>query len=302
MEREMTGTADDVEAWRQRIGRVGVWLSGAARGAVEAATTVQRLGYRALWIGGSNRDAGAFADLGAFLGATGGLVVATGIADIWAWDPAALEGTVAALDSAHPGRFLLGLGVSHPQTVAGYRRPLSAMRDFLDGLDRAAAAGGRRPPFRVLAALRQKMLELSRDRAGGAHPYFTTPQHTAFARRVLGAAPLLAPEQAVVLETDPVQARAIARRYMETPYLSLTNYLSSLRELGFGERDFAGGGSDRLVDAIVAWGSPDAIAARVREHLEAGADHVAIQPLDEERGLALDQLRSLAPALLDAGG
>jgi probable F420-dependent oxidoreductase len=300
MDSTNTTMTEGIDVWRQRLGRAGVWLPGRARrdrAQLEAvAAELEGLGYRALWVGGGNPDREALADLAALLGRSQQLVVATGIANIWAWDPASLHEATSAIDEAHPGRFLLGLGVSHPALVAAYRRPLAAMRDFLDRLDRMAETAGRRPLFRVTAALRQRMLELARDRSDGAHPYFTPPSHTAIARRVLGQDPLLAPEQAVLLEADPVRARATARGYMSL-YLALPNYVANLRELGFGDEDFADGGSDRLVDAIVAWGDVEAVAGRVREHLDAGADHVAIQPLGEEPDLGLEQLRRLAPAV-----
>lgn len=303
----MEATAEALQAWRQRIGRVGVFQSGRARqlgaGLGAAAAEMEELGYGALWIGGGNPDEEAFADLAAVLGATRELVVAPGIANIWAWEPAAMHASVAAIEDEHPGRFLLGLGVSHAPLVEAlgkeYRRPLTAMRGFLDRLDEAAEVAGTRPAFRVLAALRERMLELSRDRSGGAHPYFVPPEHTAIARRVLGRGPLLAPEQAVVLETDPARARDIARGHTAR-YLTLPNYLNNLRTLGFGDEDFAEAGSDRLVDEVVAWGTVDEVAARVREHLDAGADHVAIHPLDADGGLGVDALRRLAPAV--AGG
>ena len=301
----MEATSEAVREWRQRIGRVGVFQSGRARqlgaGLGEAAAEMEDLGYGALWIGGGSPDEEAFADLAAVLGATRELVVAPGIANIWAWEPAAMHASVAAIEDEHPGRFLLGLGVSHAPLVEAlgkeYRRPLAAMREFLDGLDEAAEVAGARPAFRVLAALRERMLGLSRDRSGGAHPYFVPPEHSAIARQVLGEEPLLAPEQAVVLETDPARAREVARGHMAR-YLTMPNYLNNLRVLGYGDADFADGGSDHLVDAIVAWGTEDEVAARVREHLAAGADHVAIQPLDPEGGLGVDALRRLAPAVV----
>lgn len=294
-------TRGDADEWRQRIGRAGVWLGG--RGAegprlAEAAVAIEELGYGALWIGGGSPDRQALSEREALLRRTGKLVVATGIANIWTWDPAEMYAAVTAIQEAHPGRFLLGLGVSHARIVKQYRRPLSAMRDFLDGLERAAAEAGGRPLFHVIAALRRKMLELGRDRSGGSHPYFTPPAHTAFARQVLGAGPLLAPEQAIVLEPDPVRARAVARDYVAL-YLQLPNYVNNLRELGYGDQDFSNGGSDRLVDAIVAWGSVEDVASRIQEHLDAGADHVAIQPLPAtEEDLGLEQLRRLAPAVV----
>jgi probable F420-dependent oxidoreductase len=299
MRRESTITRDDVAAWRDRMGPAGVWLSGSVRGPrlKDAAAAIERLGLGALWIGGSNPDPRAFSDLAGLLESTSELVVASGIANIWAWDPAAMHATVNPIDTAYPGRLVVGLGVSHQRSVPQYHRPLAAMRDFLDGLDRAAAEAGTRPAFRVIAALRRRMLELARDRSGGSHPYFTPPAHTAVARQELGPDRLLAPEQAVVVEPDPVRARAVARQYMAV-YLTLPNYVNNLRELGFDDEDFADGGSDRLVDTIIAWGDADQVAARVREHLDAGADHVAIQPLGSPEDLGLEQLRRLAPALV----
>ncbi len=298
----MTITAGEIDVWRRRIGRAGVWLPGVVRqrraDLETAAAELEALGYGALWIGGGNPDRQALADLTALLERTERLVVATGIANIWAWEPAALHEAAAAIDEAYSGRFVLGLGVAHAALVPRYRRPLAAMREFLDGLDQAAEASGRRPPFRVLAALRRRMLELARDRSGGSHPYFTPVEHTALARRTLGPAPLLAPEVAVVVEPDAGRGRAIAREHMAL-YLQLPNYVDNLRELGFGDADFADGGSDRLADALIPRGGPEDVARRVREHLDAGADHVCVQPLGlaGDPGAALDQLRLLAPAL-----
>ena len=266
----------------------------------EAASAIDELGFGALWIGGGNTDHKALDDLVRLIEAGSDLVVASGIANVWAWSPEALHTAASEIDEAHAGRFILGLGVSHEHLVAAlgheYRRPLATMEAFLDGLDRAAAASRHRP-FRVLAALRSRMLSLARERSGGAHPYFVPVAHTAVARKALGPAALLAPEQAVVVEADPDRARTTARKHMST-YLNLPNYLNNLAEHGFTDRDFAGGGSDRLVDAIVAWGSAEVVAARIHEHLTLGADHVAIQPLEADGGLGLDQLRLLAPLLL----
>jgi probable F420-dependent oxidoreductase len=267
----------------------------------EVAAAIDELGFGALWIGGGNPDQRALDDLARLLETTSDLVVATGIANIWAWTPDALHDAAVDIEGAYPGRFILGLGVSHPTTVSAlgheYRRPVAKMKEFLDGLDRAAALSGNRRPFNVLAALRSRMLHLARERSGGAHPYFVPVAHTAVARKVLGPIPLLATEQAVVVETNPDRARVVARRHVSR-YLQLPNYVHNLAEYGFGDEDFAGGGSDRLVDAIVAWGSIEAIAARVREHLSVGADHVAIQPLDPDGGVGLNQLRRLAPELI----
>jgi probable F420-dependent oxidoreductase len=211
------------------------------------------------------------------------------------------------LTSAFPDRFLLGLGVSHGPMVEGflgerYERPLTKMRAYLDAMDQAPfmADAPSTEPTRVLAALGPKMLRLAAERAAGAHPYFVPVEHTAMARETLGSAPLLCVEQAVVLQTDAEQARAAARAHMAL-YLTLPNYTNNLRRLGFGDDDFDGGGSDRLVDALVAWGDSDAVAERVGAHHQAGADHVCIQVLgtnaDDARRLPLEQWRTLAPAL-----
>jgi probable F420-dependent oxidoreductase len=188
-----------------------------------------------------------------------------------------------ALLHDHPGRFLLGLGVSHPEAKPDgtWTKPLAAMRTFLDGLD--AADPDADPSQRALAALGPKMLALAAERTAGAHPYFVPVEHTAAARNQLGPDPLLAPEQMVVLEADPERARRIARAGIQL-YLGLTNYTTNLRRYGFDDEDFAAGGSDRLVDAIVAWGDVDSIAARIRDQHDAGADHVCVQVLSENPG------------------
>jgi probable F420-dependent oxidoreductase len=284
------------------LGRIGLWVSsasaGGAPGAGDLARRVEELGVDALWVGGGNPDANTLEERAAMLASTGHLVVATGIVNIWAWDPAALHRAAAAVNATHPGRFLLGLGVSHKPLVQRlgreYRQPLAAMRDFLDGLDRAAGPGT--APPRVLAALGTKMLELARSRTAGAHPYLVTPDHTAAARQVLGPERLLAPEQAVVVDRDRDRARRIAREYLAV-YLTLPNYLANLGRLGLGDSDVAGGGSDRLVDALVPSGDAQAVAKRVREHFDAGADHVCLQPLGEGRAVDLNGLEELVPAL-----
>jgi probable F420-dependent oxidoreductase len=290
-----------------RLGRIGIWLGmlgwAPASATREAAAEIEDLGYGALWLGEAHSGKEAFASLGLALAATQRIVVASGIANIWVRDATAMNAGANTLAEAYPGRFVLGLGVSHPPQLAPrgheYRRPVAAMRAYLDAMDAVGYEGPRpaAPVDRILAALRPKMLELAREKSRGAHPYFVPPEHTARAREILGPGLLLAPEQAVLLETDPDLARARARDHM-TWYLTLPNYVENLRWLGFGDADFAGGGSDRLVDAIVAWGDEATIEARVREHLDAGADHVALQPLAPDRGLGLDQLRRLAPALV----
>lgn len=283
------------------LGRVGVWLFGRAmdEDAPGIGRRLEALGYRALWVGGGNTNPGALHRLAEVLSATDQLVVATGIASIWAWEPEVLAERARALASAGAGRFVLGLGVSHAPLVEHlgrrYEKPFSAMTAYLTALE--PALGGAGAPPVVLAALGDKMLGLARERTAGAHPYFTPVEHTAHARDVLGDKVLLAPELAVVLDDDPVTARATARAYMER-YLGHPNYTNNLHRLGYGAADLAGGGSDHLVDAIVAWGGPEQIAARVRAHLEAGADHVCIQPLSASGDMDYDALEELAPLVL----
>lgn len=290
------------------IGRVGVWYGGIdalpTPKAKEAAQQIESLGYGALWLAEAvGRD--PFASAAVLLSATGTLPVATGIANIYARDAMTMAAGQKTLAEAFPGRFLLGLGVSHGHLVAGvrkhdYSRPYSHMVEYLEKMDKALfmAVQPAADPGRLLAALGPKMLELSATKANGAHPYFTTPDHTKIARDTMGGDALLAPEQMVVLETDPVEARRIARAGMKV-YLGLPNYFNNLRRIGFEESDWSDGGSDRLVDAIVAWGTEEKIAARVAEHHAAGADHVCVQVLQADpRNSPVEQLRRLAPALL----
>ncbi|MFI9645478.1 LLM class F420-dependent oxidoreductase [Streptomyces sp. NPDC052040] len=263
---------------KQAVGRYGIWSVGlrsedpAMSGEVaDSAAELEQLGFGALWLGGSSAVRHAVP----LIEATSRIVVATGIQSIWQYGAAETAVDLAALEKARPGRFLLGLGVSHARLTEGYRRPYSAMVSYLDALDEAGVLVGRR----VLAALGPKMLELSRDRAAGTHPYLVTPEHTARAREILGDAPLLAPEAKVVLDTDPDRARATARATLAT-YLALPNYTKALGQLGFTEDDFAGGGSDRLVDALFAWGDDDRVRARLDAFHAAGADHLALQVID----------------------
>jgi len=285
------------------LGRIGVWLGGLAQaGAVEESGTAQELeelGYGTLWFGESGAGKEAFAHAALLLDATDRISVATGIANIWLRGPVAAANGAATLAEAHPGRFALGLGVSHPHVVArtgqDYSRPLTRMREYLDAMDAVPylAAAPAQPAPLLLGALAPRMLELARDHAQGAHPYLVTPEHSARARATLGPDRVLAPEQGFVLETDPDRARAAARAHLER-YLAAVNYRSSWLRLGFEEPDFEHGGSDRLVDALVAWGDEEAVATRVAEHLAAGADHVALQALGAD---PLDELRRLVPAL-----
>jgi probable F420-dependent oxidoreductase len=301
--------SEDPRSARYRLGTTGVWLGSlavvSARAGADAAAEIEQLGYGALWIGEAPTGKEAYTHSALLLAATSRIVVATGIANIWARDAWTTLAAAEGLGEAYPGRFLLGLGVSHAPLVQvrghDYTKPLSAMRSYLDGLEQSresyAGVPADPPVPVVLAALRSKMIKLARDRTAGAHPYLVIPEHTARTRQILGEGPLLAPEQAVLLQRDPVRARETAREYVKH-YLELPNYTRNLLELGFDETDLSNGGSDRLVDALVAWGDAEQIAARVRAHHDAGADHVAIQPLGSTLDDQLQQLRELAPVLL----
>jgi probable F420-dependent oxidoreductase len=234
---------------RSRLGRVGIWMPPPERTGVDPAAiaaAIERAGFTSVWIGGGNATPDAFARLRPLLAGSSQLIVATGIANVWAWEPARMRTQAEDLAGEFPGRFILGLGVSHAPLVASlghsYLRPLQKMEKFLDELDHPAQHGADRqlPPI-VLAALGPKMLRLSRDHTLGAHPYFTTPEHTAFARSVLGPSPLLVPEQAVSLARDAAEGLAAGRAYGER-YLRLPNYTRNLERFGFGAADFAAGG------------------------------------------------------------
>jgi probable F420-dependent oxidoreductase len=293
----------NIDAVRDRLGPLGVWLStlGSAPATVEreAAAEIEALGYGSLWIGEAPAFKEPFAHAAILLGATSSLVVGTGIASIYARDAVAMRAGAQTTGEAHPGRFVLGLGVSHAPLVQTrghhYGKPVTAMREYLDAMDATQYAGPAPDPAVpvVLAALRPRMLELARDRTDGAHPYFVPVAHTERARAALGPDRLLIPEQMVLVETDPDVARAAARTAMAL-YLQLPNYTDNLLTLGYTEADIADGGSDRLVDDIVAWGTVDDVHARVQAHLDAGADHVTIQPLGPVDA-ARAQLRQLAP-------
>ena len=289
------------------LGRVGLWHfldvfpASIARA---AAREIEHLGFKALWIPEAlGRE--VFTHAGLLLGATERLIVATGIANVWARDAMAMAAAQKTLAEAYPDRFLLGIGVSHAPLVAGmrghdYAQPLTYLRRYLDAMDAAPymAAAPAAPPPRVLASLHPKSLDLARERAWGSHPYFVPPEHTARARRALGPGKLLAPEQMVCFERDASAGRAIARQAMQI-YLGLPNYVRNLLSLGFTTDDVANGGSDRLVDAIVAWGGIEAIAARVKAHHDAGADHVCLQVLRANPNeLPREEWRELAAALL----
>ncbi len=251
---------------------------------------IEALGFEALWIGGSP----SLAQVRPFLQASEQITIATGILNIWQHEPAAVAAQHAELTRAFPGSFLLGIGVGHPEATSEYTKPLSAMRAFFDGLDAAETPVPR--DERLAAALGPKMLDLAAERSLGTHPYFTTPEHTRFARERVGPGALVAPELAVVVETDAERAREDARAYAAS-YLRMSNYTSNLMRFGFTERDIADGGSDRLIDAVIPHGSAERIAEAVREHLDAGADHVCLQPLGHGPA-PVEDYRPLAAALL----
>jgi probable F420-dependent oxidoreductase len=257
------------------LGKIGIWRHASGLGP-EVLTEVEALGYGAIWVGGSPPgDLVAIEDI---LDATDHIAVATGILNVWKDDAATVGPSYHRVTRKHPGRFLLGLGIGHPEATQEYQKPYAKLVSYLDELDEleVPAAG------RALAALGPRVLRLSAERSAGAHPYLITPEHTRQAREILGAGPLLAPEQKVVLDTDPERARAIGRPRVQNPYLGLTNYLSNLRRLGWTDADFADGGSDALIDALVVHGDAQAIARGVTAHLDAGADHVAIQVLNAD--------------------
>lgn len=270
------GPASD--ALKRSVGRHGIWSVGLrsedpARGGElgEAAAELEQLGYGAVWLGGSSAARHALP----LLEATSTLTVGTSIQSIWQYDAAESAAGFAEAEAAHPGRFVLGLGVSHAKFAEQYRRPYSALVAYLDALDEAGVPADRR----VLAALGPRTLELTRDRAAGTIPYLVTPEHTARAREIMGEAPLLAPELKVVLETDPGRARTLARDYLAL-YLTLPNYTTNFLRHGFTEDDLLDGGSDRLVDAVFAWGDEAAIRNRIDAFVAAGADHVALQVVE----------------------
>jgi probable F420-dependent oxidoreductase len=288
------------------LGRLGVWASTDAMSAAAAAAFAQRVearGYSALWIP-EGRGRNALVHSSWLLANTQKLAVATGIANIYARDPMAMAAAQKGLAEQSGGRFVLGIGVSHAPTVQqlrghSYGKPLATMRAYVEGMRKAVyqAPEPRERPLLILAALGPRMLALAAELADGAHPYNTTPEHTHNARRLLGPHKLLCPEQLVLFETDPAKARAAARRTLAR-YLQLDNYVRCWRQQGFGD-ELAGGGSDRFVDAIVAWGDEEAIRARIEQHWDAGADHVCIQPLSSEGarpGIDERILEALAPA------
>lgn len=288
------------------IGSVGIWtgvLDGHPAGAVrDAAAQLDEMGWPCLWIPETvSRD--PFIAASILLEASNNMKVATGIASIWARDAMTTNNAHLTLNEAHDGRFLLGLGVSHHTLTEwvrkhDYSKPLSTMRTYLERMD-ASMYKGPKPaeePNRVIAALGPKMLELSAEAADGAHPYFVPVEHTVIAREAIGPDKMLAVEQMIVLETDPTKAREIARKHMAV-YLGLPNYANNLMRLGFSEEELTNA-DDRVVDAIVAWGSLDDVLARVKAHQDAGANHVCVQILEDGTDLPMDAWAEVGAALL----
>ena len=276
------------------LGKIGVWTSYRPFGmerAGEAAKLVEQLGYGAWWLGRSPH----VPDVRPILEATSTLVAATGILNVWINEPGETADADADAREEFGGRFMLGIGIGHREATTEYRRPLETMRAFLDGLDASPTP----PPVdgRCLAALGPKMLDLAGERTAGTHTYFVPVEHTRVARERLGSGKLVAPELACVIDTDPVRAKAVARDYAQL-YLGLRNYTQALLRFGFTERDIADGGSDRLIDAVIPQGSAEQIAEVARAHLDAGADHVCLQPLGEE-GVPRKSWTALAKALVD---
>jgi probable F420-dependent oxidoreductase len=284
------------------LGPIGIRSHEIGRGdlgeAVEALVELEELGASAVWIG-----ADALLDRGAQLAAASFKTkIASSVASIWAHEPLEIASSYRSLDEAHPGRFMLGIGVSHGPIVERmvpskrYAKPVSSMLCWLDELDSAPRSVS--SDERVIGAIWPRMLGVARDRAAGAHPYLVSPAHTLAAREILGPGPLLAPAQVVVLERDPHRAREIGRRHLNSPYMMLPNYVRNWLRYGFAPNDVAAGGSDRLIDGLIAWGDAERVAGRVREHFEAGADHVAVQVVTAD-GAAFPrrQWRELTAAL-----
>ncbi|MCZ4520841.1 LLM class F420-dependent oxidoreductase [Rhodococcus ruber] len=272
------------------LGKYGVWRLHSAF-TPKLSRAIESFGYGTIWLGGSPP-----ADLTTteeILNATETVVVATGIVNIWSDAAADVAQSYHRLEKKHPGRFLLGIGAGHPEATQEYTKPYDALVSYLDDLDTAGVPAERR----VLAALGPKVLALAADRTAGAHPYLTTPEHTREAREALGPNKILAPEHKVVLESDPQKAREIGRPPVNNPYLHLRNYTNNLNRLGYSDEEIGDGGSDRLIDALVAHGTADAIAGRLQEHLAAGASHVTLHSLPDDAD-PLETYREIGAALL----
>ena len=279
-----------------RLGRIGAWFNPRygddAR--VEFVVQAESLAFRTAWLGFGRASIRDLALVEQVLDATTSITVATAIVNMWTNDPATIAKAYQRIVERHPDRFLLGVGIGHPESIKDYRRPYDTMVDYLDQLD----AGGVPKDRRILAALGPRALRLAADRTLGTHPYLTVPDHTRAARQMLGPGAIIAPEHKVVLDTDPGRARATGRAFVSDPYLKLSNYTTNLRRYGYTDADIDDGGSDRLIDALVLHGSPGVIAAGLRSHLDAGADHVAIQVLTGNGNDPIPAYRQLARVLL----
>jgi probable F420-dependent oxidoreductase len=283
----------DVSELKPNLGRFGVWTAGAVT--PEQAVEIEKLGYGAVWVGASPPADLAFVE--PILEATETLQVATGIVNVWAAPADEVAESYHRIEKAYPGRFLLGIGIGHPENTDEYRKPYDVLVEYLDALDAAKVPTSRR----VLAALGPKVLQLAAKRSAGAHPYLTTPEHTAQAHALIGNAVFLAPEHKVVLARDAATAREIGRQTLEF-YLNLSNYVNNWKRLGFTDADLEKPGSDKLVDAMVAHGTPDDIARRLQEHIDAGADHVCVQVLGGQDALIPTLAELAAPLGLSTDG
>ncbi|OBK52037.1 LLM class F420-dependent oxidoreductase [Mycobacterium sp. 1081908.1] len=260
---------------KPNLGRFGSFGRGVTP---QQAKEIESLGYGAVWVGGSPPAELAWVE--PILEATNTLQVATGIVNIWTAAAGPVAESFHRIEAAHPGRFLLGIGVGHREAISEYQKPYDALVSYLEQLDEYGVPADRR----VVAALGPRVLKLSAERTAGAHPYLTTPEHTAHARELIGPRAFLAPEHKVVLTTDAEQARAVGRKALDI-YFNLANYRNSWKRLGFAEDEVVRPGSDRLIDAVVAYGTPEQIAARLKQHLDAGADHVPVQVLTTDENL-----------------
>jgi len=275
---------------RDHLGRFGIWRPSALV-TPQLAVDLERLGYGTLWLGGS--PDGDLRHVEELIEATTTLTLATSIVNMWKDGARTVAASFARIEANHPGRFLLGVGAGHPEATQEYASPYDTLVGYVDVL----LGNGVPADSLVLAALGPRVLRLAGERTAGAIPYLVPPEHTRQARAILGTGPLLAPEQKAVLETDPQRARALGRPRVQRPYLGLVNYTSNLRRLGWSEADLSDGGSDALIDALVAWGTDGDVAAKLGEHFDAGADHVAVQLLTESDDDLNDGYRRLAEAL-----
>jgi probable F420-dependent oxidoreductase len=278
------------EHWRDLLGRFGVWR-GAWQTTPAIAASLELMGYGALWLGGS--PDGDLLIVDALLAATSDLVIGTSIVNIWKDDARTVAESFRRIEAGHPGRFILGVGAGHREATEQYAMPFEAVAAYVDSLLAHAVPAG----SIVLAALGPRMLTLAGERTAGAIPYLVPPEHTRQARELLGPGPLLAPEHKAVLDTDLARGRTLGRRRVRNPYLGLVNYTGNLRRLGFSDADMADQGSDRLIDALVAYGGPERVAAELSAHLEAGADHVCVQLLTEADADPMAGYEQLALAL-----